>query len=348
MPMCPYLQTDMIKPRCILALVLTAACGTIGRAAEPPVPPLEEVMGVIRTNLPEVTVAELNAAAVHGVVEGMGARVTWIEGNPPVVASTNLVPVAELLDQRFLLVRVGQVAEGLAKELQARVEGLSKEDNPGGLVLDLRFARGWDYAEAVRVAGLFLKEAKPVLDWGGGMVEATPAGPLPAGPVTVLVNSRTSGAAEALAAVLRGEAVALILGGQTAGEAFGYQDHALSTGGSLRIASGVVRLADGSELPSAGLEPDVRVNVPLEQERKLMDDVEVAQTTAAQGQVVSNGPRRMTEADLVRLHREGFQALTNPPPAEASAPAPPPVVDPVLARALDLLRGLAVLRSAER
>ncbi|MCP5524002.1 MAG: hypothetical protein H7A46_20900 [Verrucomicrobiales bacterium] len=337
----------MIKTRFLLALALTAvATAPVNRAAEPVAPPLEEVMSVIRTNLPDVSAAELNAAAVRGVVEGMGPRVSWIDSHPPAVTATNLVPVAELLDERFVLVRVGEVAQGLAKELRARVEALRKEAKPAGLVLDLRFAHGWDYAEAVHTAELFLKNAGPVLDWGGGMVDAAPSGAWSVGPVTVLVNSRTAGAAEALAAVLRDQEVALTLGGQTAGEAFAFQDHALSTGASLRIASGTVRLGDGTELPSAGLMPDVRVNVPIEQERTLVNDGEVARTTAAQGQVAANGPRRMTEADLVRLHREGMQALTNPPPAEATAPAAPPaVIDPVLARALDLLRGLVILRS---
>jgi hypothetical protein len=64
---------------------------------------------------------------------------------------------------------------------------------------------------------------------------------------------------------------------------------------------------------------------------------------------VSRPRRRLTEADLVRSRREGKsigQTNTVPAAGESSAPIPPPklVRDPVLARALDLLKGLSVIR----
>lgn len=339
--------TAMNKLLFALAFTLTAANAPKAHSAESPAPPLDEVLGLIRTNLPEISPEELNAAAVRGLVGQIGARVTWIESEPPDIAGTNLVPVAELLDERFVLVRVGEVADGLTDELQRRVAEVAKDHDTSGLVLDLRFADGWAYAEVVRLAGLFLKEEKPVLDWGDGAKEAGPAGLLSVGPVMVLVNARTSGAAEALAGVLRAQGVGLTLGGRTAGEAFGFKDHPLSAGGSLRIASGRVRLGDGSELPADGLTPDVRVTVPLDQQQQHVRDPEIARTTATQGRAIESGVRRMTEADLVRLHREGISAVTNTVPVQAGATAAPPVTDPVLARALDLLRGLAILRPSQ-
>jgi hypothetical protein len=56
----------------------------------------------------------------------------------------------------------------------------------------------------------------------------------------------------------------------------------------------------------------------------------------------------MNEAELVREHREGLDRFpgidsASMPPAE---PARPVVTDPVLARALDLLKGLAVVRQS--
>lgn len=330
-----------------LVLALIPAVPPAASAAEASAPPLEEVLGLIRTNLADVSPAELNEAAVRGLVEQLGPRVTWMENSPPEVASTNLLPVVELLDERFILARVGEVAAGLANELRTRVEDVAKDHETTGLVLDLRFAGGWGYAEVVRLAGLFLDEPGPVLDWGDGVKEAVPAERLSVEPVMVLMNSRTRGAAEALAAVLRAQGTVLTIGEPTAGEAFGFKDHPLSTGASLRIANGVVRLGDGNELPEDGLTPDVRVSVPIGQQKQHVNDLEIARATASQGHATGNGPRRMTEADLVRLHRDGVGALTNSVPAQVGTPAEPVTIDPILARALDLLRGLAILRPSQ-
>ena len=65
----------------------------------------------------------------------------------------------------------------------------------------------------------------------------------------------------------------------------------------------------------------------------------------------ASGPRvRLTEAGLVRAHKQGLNpddeegmALNQP---RENKPAAPVVNDPVLARALDLLKGVAIMRQA--
>jgi hypothetical protein len=57
---------------------------------------------------------------------------------------------------------------------------------------------------------------------------------------------------------------------------------------------------------------------------------------------------RFNEAELVREHREGRDRDTGETPrARAPEPERPVVSDPALARALDLLRGLAVVRQSK-
>jgi hypothetical protein len=56
---------------------------------------------------------------------------------------------------------------------------------------------------------------------------------------------------------------------------------------------------------------------------------------------------RLNEAELVREHREGGSRVTNAAPRlRDEEPQTPVVSDPVLARALDLLKGLAVVRQS--
>ena len=64
---------------------------------------------------------------------------------------------------------------------------------------------------AAAVARLFLQTKQPLLDWGEGMAESKEGGAIGTCPVVTLVNRDTSGAAEALAAVLREAGRGLVL-----------------------------------------------------------------------------------------------------------------------------------------
>ena len=57
-----------------------------------------------------------------------------------------------------------------------------------GVVLDLRYAAGDDYASAAATAELFIKKEQPLLDWGTGMVRSKDKSDAISVPVAVLVN----------------------------------------------------------------------------------------------------------------------------------------------------------------
>jgi C-terminal processing protease CtpA/Prc len=245
------------------------------------------------------------------------------------------------------------VDAGLAEKVAVALEKVRITRKMKGLVLDLRFANGLDYAEAVKLADIFLSEEKPVLDWGTGSGKSTAKENAFKLPTVVLVNSQTRGAPEALAAVLREARVALIIGGKTAGEANLFREFPLD-GLRVRIASGKVKLASGEEMPAAGLSPDIAVSVGLDEEKAFLSDPfktstsltpEIASTTGT----ITNAPRRrINEAELVRLQKEGRSlddenGATNATPSKTEA-AKPIVRDPALARALDLLKGLAIVK----
>jgi C-terminal processing protease CtpA/Prc len=189
-----------------------------------------------------------------------------------------------------------------------------------------------------------------LLNWGEGVVMSHEKNGSIRVPVGVLVNHETSGAAEALAAVVREAGAGLILGSRTAGDAMVMQDFTLKNGEHLRIGSAPVTIGNGKALSSQGIPPDIDVTVSEAAERAYYADAFLVVSNKAAGNTATNQPSgtnqtrvRFNEAELVREHRAGES------PDEQTAKRPPepqvPVVsDPALARALDLLKGLAVVR----
>jgi hypothetical protein len=134
-------------------------------------------------------------------------------------------------------------------------------------------------------------------------------------PLAILVNGETHGAAAALAADLRGANDGLIFG------------------------------------DSAKVKPDIEVKTSLADERAFLEN---PFGTLAQSE--TNSPPstnnflsfvdRTTEADLVREKiKDGDEDEDSAPPS-AAEPQKPFIRDPALARAVDLIKGLAVVRQS--
>jgi C-terminal processing protease CtpA/Prc len=249
------------------------------------------------------------------------------------------------------------VRKGLADQVALAYESLLQTNKLKGLVLDLRFAGGQEYEAAAKVADRFLTKEVALLDWQEGSAHSAAKSEAIKLPVVVLVNRQTTAAAEALAAVMRETDVAVLIGAPTAGAAHLFKEFALSDGRKLRIASGSVQLGDGKKLSSEGVTPDIQVTVAGDDEALVFADPysQIARSqsaSAAPTQTSSSARqprRRINEAELVRLQREGLDAgepatpVTRPP---ADDNAEPVVRDPALARALDLLKGISVLGQA--
>lgn len=336
--------------RRLLCLLCCAglACG-LRPARTGDLPRLDEVLEVVRTHLAGSSAAELNAAAVNGLLEQLRPRVFLVPNTPPATAEPPvLLAGTNLFDGAIASVRVGRVADGLAGALRATLEAWSATTALRGLVLDLRFTEGEDFAAAGQVADLFVAEPQALLEWGNGRYVATAkTNALPLR-LAVLVNRETRGAAEALAATLHEVRAGLILGSPTAGQAAVYREFPLSTGQRLKVAVAPVKAGPGGKtLAFSGVPPDIQVDVaPADERRYVEDPFYVAATASPRGSTGSRAAR-LTEADLVRLHREGLGLAGARPRSEAPPPAPR-VTDPVLQRALDLLKGLAVLDTREQ
>lgn len=316
-------------------------------------PDLEQIRQLIRANLTGITDAELDRYEFDGLMQGLRGKVKLLEGNDSLIASGPNVARSMGLESGVGYVRIRAVALGLADELVQIYQALAATNDLKGLVLDLRFAEGDDYLAAATVANLFVADERELLDWGNGMMKSTAKTNALRGPIAVLVNNETTGAPEALAALLRDTGVGLLLGNATRGAAMTAKEFPLSDGRRLRIASVAVKLAGGATIPLSGVAPDILVNVTLAEERAYQADpfaVSAKISTNAIGSVTAtnrvNRRVRTTEADLVRARREGVNLDEEPGNRRESEPEPVLIRDPALARAVDLLKGLAVVRRA--
>jgi hypothetical protein len=135
-------------------------------------------------------------------------------------------------------------------------------------------------------------------------------------PLTILVNNDTQGTATALATKLRELRLGLIFGN-----------------------------------PTLGLKPDITIPVDPKNEKTFLVNPYAATNTnevssPAATNDISSYVDHMSEAQLVNQRRKDGADDDNLPPIPRAEPPRPVIHDPVLARAVDLIKGLAVIRAA--
>ena len=332
------------------------------RAETNDLPHFQEVFRLLRAHLPNVSEEDLNRAAVQGLLTQFYPRVILVTNDSMATAPAGAprVSQAAVYDKSYGYLRVARVAPGLAEQLKSDYEKLNATNKLKGLVLDLRFADGHDFTAAANAADRFLSKEQPLLSWEEDSAHSTAKPDAIDVPVSVLINRQTVGAAEALAAVLREMDGSVLIGARTAGQAHVFKEFNLANGQRLRIATGQVQLGTGKSLSAGGVAPDIEVTLKSEDEKAYFTDAfkllskPTAQLKATNTPVqigsTNRDRRRVNEAELVRIQREGrtsneedLTAAEPPPPEDGSEPL---VRDPALARALDLLKGIAIVKRA--
>jgi C-terminal processing protease CtpA/Prc len=318
-------------------------------------PDFQEVYQLIKTHSKTISEAELNRAAVNSLLSALSPKVLLVTNDLPQSTSAQLLSKTNLFNDSIAYFRVTEVSDGLAKKFNEAFQQVSSTNKLNGVVLDLRYAGGVNYDAACAFADLFLAKAEPLLNPGSGMISSHEKNDAIQMPLAILVNSGTTGSSEALAAVLRSTGAGLILGSKTAGEALAGQEFTLKTGEKLRLATTPVTLGNGSVLSTNGIQPDIDVLVnPADETLYYADSFYVVRKTnqlaGARGINPLEGTNanvRFGEAELVRQHRAHLDRDSDEPlPAHEPEPETPLVSDPALARALDLLKGLAVVRQS--
>jgi carboxyl-terminal processing protease len=155
----------------------------------------------------------------------------------------------------------------LPVEVETALEALGETR---GLILDLRGNGGGDGAIAVEVAARFLPRGSEVCTY------VTRRGPekratswefsrRPEGPLVILVDEVTASAAELLAAALRDQAGATLMGRPTAGKGVGQKALLLPDGSGISLTRFRLLSPSGESWDGSGLRPTVPVDRSAEE-----------------------------------------------------------------------------------
>ncbi len=306
----------------------------------------------------------LNDATVGGLLRtlGRGAQILTADeakSNTALVVesvmSTNEpLARAEVIDPDIGYIRVADIAENTVPAIDAELKAFA-DSKVEGYVLDLRFADGTNYAAAAEIASRFVASNQDLftLKAAEGTPQAfravetthTVASDLGEAPLLVLVNHRTRGSAEALAAALRAQDRVILVGNQTAGSAVAWEDMKLDAGRVLRVATAKIELPKGGEIFPDGLTPDIPVKIDTKDEQ---DTVLHAATNMTL--TVSLRPREhkiMSEAELVKAFRGEAVSTNGDSSAGEDEGEIQKVHDIVLQRAVDILKGIRVLLTSK-
>ena len=357
-------STFLVIAACAMAVGVMASDDSPKKAASPAplnlsdLPAVTSALRNLYLDPSAVTDSKLNEAAARGMIGrlGIGAKILDAKSAAGKTGAPDIAKTEMLADEIFY-VRLGTLGHGTAKAIDAAL-GPVLTNKLNGIILDLRFVRGEDFADATSVAGRFLPKGATLFTVVGARraarnFTAACETPCVATPMIVLVNHETAGGAEAAAAAFENQQRAVLIGNTTAGEAVERTEVPLAGGGRLALAVAEVVMPGGKKIFPRGLDPDVPVKVDLAVERKMLLGPD-AQKNLRESLEPKISKHRINEAELVRTLGPGNgKTDAKQPPAEPkpatketrneNARVEQPA-DVALSRALDILKGLRILR----
>ncbi len=251
---------------------------------------------------------------------------------------------SRVLEEGYGYVRVTQFQTRTGENLREAINEL-KQDSGGrlaGLVLDLRNNPGGVLSAAVSVSDAFLTDGIIVytdgrLDDAKLKFNAKPTDVLDGAPIVVLVNGGSASASEIVAGALQDHKRAIIMGEKTFGKGSVQTILPMENGSALKLTTARYYTPLGTSIQASGITPDIEVG-PLK-------------LALAEAQ----GATRVKERDLPKHLRgavEGAGEATPDPEQATDAPETAADEEPLASRdyvlfeALNLLKGLNILKKA--
>jgi carboxyl-terminal processing protease len=236
-----------------------------------------------------------------------------------------------------------QTDEGLKNAIDAVKKQLG--DKVAGYILDLRNNPGGLLDQSIKVVDDFIERGEIVSTRGRNVDEASRANATPGDltdgkPIVVLINEGSASASEIVAGALQDHQRAVIMGTRSFGKGSVQTIIPIQGHGAMRLTTARYFTPSGRSIQQHGIDPDILV--------------EQATVTTADARP------RLREADLrnsLANPQQGQPSQGQQPPGQqqaappaAPAAAPPaagaqpatPATDYQLARAIDLLQGLAL------
>lgn len=312
---------------------------------------LKDFLNVLRDHYisaDALTETEVLRATVQGLLDRISPGASILPASP--VSPDEASPFrSEIIDGKVGYLRLGALSADHLAELDAALQTITSRPL-GSAILDLRDTPpGSDFDLAAKVCERFCPKGKVLFtvrrpNAGQERILTSKEDARFAGVLVVLVDLNTAGAGEVIAAVLRTQARAVIIGQATKGEAVEFSEVPLPSGQKLRVAVAEVALPDNLKVFPGGVKPDVIVDVP----QKTTDELLHAELEKGVAPLVN-------ETERPRLNEAALVAGTNPEldAAQAAARAkgerlPAGAKDAVLQRALDAITTISLFEAAGR
>jgi carboxyl-terminal processing protease len=258
-------------------------------------------------------------------------------------------------------VRITSFSEQTDLGLRNAIEELKKEsgDKMVGLVLDLRNNPGGLLDQAIAVSDDFIEQGEIVSTRGrdpkAGQRFNAEAGDLIAGlPMVVLINSGSASASEIVAGALQDHHRAILLGTTSFGKGSVQTIIPLPGHGAIRLTTARYYTPSGRSIQGSGIEPDIevrqaRIETIEEAPERHESDLRGALDNDTQKPAVGESPEETPTPTPEPAPEPDASAPT--PPADGAAEttaAAEEEHDYQLERALDLLRGLALMQQGQK
>lgn len=191
----------------------------------------------------------------------------------------------KIFDDGYGYLRVSQFQNDTGSEMKKALLKMKKEinDQPKGIVIDLRNNPGGILQASVEAADLFLEKSKLKHDGvivfskgrapGAQLKEVAKSSDMTKGaPIVVLVNGGTASAGEILTAALQDHQRAIVLGEQTFGKGSVQTVLPLKDERALKLTTALYYTPSGKSIQAKGITPDIiieNIKVSADQENKL-------------------------------------------------------------------------------
>lgn len=241
-------------------------------------PDLERAIESLRANFLKPSCTDdsaLRRATLEGLIERLspGVSLTSAQAAGQMAAKAPSF-LAEILDGRIGYLRMGVIDKNSLAQVDAALASF-KGKNLGAVILDLRgVPPSYDYEAAADLAGRFCPNGKVLFSVEKPSAKqerilTSSQDPAFSGVLVVLTDRRDAGAAEVLAATLRQNANAMIVGETTRGEGVEFSDLSLGDGTVLRVAVAQVVLPAAAPIFPNGVKPDINAALDPEVQEQI-------------------------------------------------------------------------------
>lgn len=242
-------------------------------------------------------------------------------------------------------IRITTFSEQTTPGLMDAVDDFFREegDNLKGVVLDLRNNPGGLLTEAISVSDAFLEEGEIVSTRGrdadgGSHVYAKPGDIARGLPMVILINSGSASASEIVAGALKDHKRAVVLGTRSFGKGSVQSVIPISNTSAIRLTTARYYTPSGVSIQGLGIVPDIEVELariePVEGGVVREEDLKGALDGSEDDEAGETTGENAADAETA-----GGETAGDETPAK---PVDQSKIDYQLARALDLIRGVAV------